>query len=99
MLSLQEFADYYGPPSPDGGPKSLPSSWQSAGSGTANAGMVIGCLIAGAMGRRIGRRMSIVVLVGIALIGMAIQNAIHSYWAVMVGRMVNAVRPVSYVLW
>ncbi|KAK5127556.1 hypothetical protein LTR85_006896 [Meristemomyces frigidus] len=90
-LSLQEFADYYGPPSKDGGPKTLPSSWQSAGSGTANAGMVIGCLIAGAIGRRVGRRMSIVVLVGIALVGMIIQNAIHSFWAVMAGRMINAI--------
>lgn len=91
VLTLQEFADYYGPPSRNGEPKSIPSSWLSAGSGTANAGMVIGCLIAGAVGKLIGRRWSIVLLVTIALIGMVIQNVIHSFWAVMAGRMVNAI--------
>lgn len=53
--------------------------------------MVIGCLISGAVGRLIGRRWSIVMLVIIALIGMVIQNVIHYFWAVMAGRMVNAI--------
>ncbi|KAF2166745.1 hypothetical protein M409DRAFT_22799 [Zasmidium cellare ATCC 36951] len=91
VLTVQEFADYYGPPSTTGESRAIPSSWQSAGSGTANAGMVIGCLIAGAVGRKIGRRWSIVLLVVIALMGMVIQNVIHSFWAVMAGRMVNAI--------
>ncbi|KAK4496206.1 hypothetical protein PRZ48_012186 [Zasmidium cellare] len=91
VLSLQQFANYYGPPSVNGEPKAIPSSWQSAGSGTAHAGMVIGCIIAGAVGRKIGRRWSIGLLVFIAWVGMVIQNVIHSFWAVMAGRMINAI--------
>ncbi|KAL5338970.1 general substrate transporter [Aspergillus crustosus] len=87
VLPLEAFIDYYAPP----GSTSIPSSWQSTGSGTANAGLVIGCLIAGVCGRRLGRKWSIVLLVVIALVGMVIQNAIQSYWAVMAGRMVNAI--------
>ncbi|KAL4870727.1 hypothetical protein BDV12DRAFT_195199 [Aspergillus spectabilis] len=84
---LEAFIAYYGPP----GAEAIPSSWQSTGSGTANAGLVIGCLIAGACDNKLGRRWSIVLLVIIALVGMMSQNAIQSYWAVMAGRMVNAI--------
>ncbi|KAI1847736.1 hypothetical protein JX266_006231 [Neoarthrinium moseri] len=87
VLPLNQFIAYYGPP----GATALPSSWQSAGSGTGNAGLVIGCCIAGAIGRRIGRRWSIVLLVAIALVGMIVQNAIQSFWAVMAGRMINSI--------
>ncbi|KAL3460121.1 general substrate transporter [Aspergillus heterothallicus] len=86
VLPLDAFIRHYAPP----GSTEIPSTWQSAGTGTANAGLVIGCLIAGAIGNKLGRKWSIILLVTIALIGMVIQNAIQSYWAVMVGRMVNA---------
>ncbi|KAL2848406.1 general substrate transporter [Aspergillus pseudoustus] len=86
VLPLDAFIRYYAPP----GATQIPSSWQSAGTGTANAGLVLGCLIAGAIGNKLGRKRSIVLLVIIALLGMVIQNAIQNYWAVMVGRMVNA---------
>ncbi|KAL4879706.1 general substrate transporter [Aspergillus karnatakaensis] len=87
VLPLEAFISYYAPP----GSESIPSTWQSAGTGTANAGLVIGCMIAGACGNKLGRKWSIVLLVAIALVGMVIQNAIKSYWAVMAGRMVNAI--------
>nr|KAK5450731.1 hypothetical protein LTR18_000747 [Exophiala xenobiotica] len=69
----------------------FPSTWLSAGSGTANAGMAIGCMIAGPIIERLGRRLTIVVIVIIGLIGMIIQNAVPSYWGIMAGRTVNAV--------
>jgi MFS family permease len=92
VLPLEAFIEYYAPPGSD----AIPPSWQSTGSGTANAGLVIGCLIAGACGNRLGRKWSIVLLVIIALVGMVIRNAIQSYWAVMVGRMVNAISMVCH---
>jgi MFS family permease len=73
----------------------FPSIWLSAGSGTANAGMAIGCIIAGPIIERLGRRLTIVVIVIIGLIGMIIQNAVPSYWGIMAGRTVNAVSMVG----
>ena len=73
------------------GTYSLPSSWQSAGSGTGNAGMAIGCIIASPLISRIGRKNTVLVILTIALIGMVIQNAVPNYWGIMVGRMINAI--------
>lgn len=74
------------------GEKVLPSSWQSAGSVTGNAGMVIGCVIAGPLISRIGRKKNTVLaIIAIALVGMLMQKVIPNYWGVMVGRMVNAI--------
>lgn len=53
--------------------------------------MVIGCIIAGPLISRIGRRNTVLVIIAIALIGMLMQNVIPSFWGVMVGRMVNAI--------
>ncbi|KAL4963274.1 general substrate transporter [Aspergillus stella-maris] len=85
-IALPAFINHYAP-----GNDSIPSTWQSAGTGTGNAGLVIGCLIAGVTGNKLGRKWSIILLVIIALVGMVIQNAIQSYWAVMVGRMINSI--------
>ncbi|KAL4798785.1 general substrate transporter [Aspergillus venezuelensis] len=85
-IALPAFINHYAP-----GNDSIPSTWQSAGTGTGNAGLVIGCLVAGVTGNKPGRKWSIILLVVIALVGMVIQNAIQSYWAVMVGRMINSI--------
>ncbi|KAI1342309.1 putative transporter [Xylariaceae sp. FL0016] len=87
VLPLSQFIEYYGPP----GATALPATWQSAGSGIGTGGMVIGCCIGSAIGKKIGRKWTIVVLVCIAIVGMVIQNAIHSFWAVIVGRMINSI--------
>lgn len=90
---MQQFINRFG--KEVDGKKILPSSWLSAGSGTGNAGMAIGCIIAGPICRTLGRRWTVIVIVAIALIGMIIQNAVPSYWGIMVGRMINAISMVS----
>lgn len=53
--------------------------------------MAIGCIIASPVISRIGRKNTVLVILTIALIGMVLQNAIPSYWGIMVGRMINAI--------
>ncbi|KAI0481289.1 putative transporter [Xylariaceae sp. FL0804] len=91
VIALQQFADSFGPVDPATGEHYLPSGWQSAGSGTGNAGMAIGCIIASPLIRRIGRKRTVLVICVLALVGMTMQNAIPSFWGIMMGRMVNAV--------
>ena len=53
--------------------------------------MAIGCMIAGPFISRVGRKNTVLAILVLAFIGMIMQNAIPSYWGIMVGRMVNAV--------
>lgn len=71
--------------------KSIPSSWLSIASGTPIAGWVIGCVIASEITRRLGRRMTVVVICIIAIVGITIQAAVNNYWAIMAGRLVNSI--------
>lgn len=73
----------------------IPSSWLSAGSGTPNAGLAIGAIIAGPVIERLGRRYTVGAICTLAFIGMIIQNAVPSYWGVMAGRIINGVSMVS----
>lgn len=59
-----------------GGPKVIPSTWQSAGTGTPNAGMALGCIVGGYSSAYLGRKMTIVVLSIISIVGVIIQCAI-----------------------
>ncbi|RDW91049.1 hypothetical protein BP5796_02214 [Coleophoma crateriformis] len=91
VISLQQFADRFGVYDPSTGKNILPSSWQSAGSGTGNAGLAIGCIIAGPIISKIGRKYTVLVIIAFALTGMLIQNVVPSFWGVMVGRMINSI--------
>ncbi|CAK7240812.1 MAG: hypothetical protein STHCBS139747_002260 [Sporothrix thermara] len=91
LIALPQFINRFGVLDEKTGTYSLPSSWQSAGSGTGNAGMAIGCIIASPLISRIGRKNTVLVILTIALIGMVIQNAVPNYWGIMVGRMINAI--------
>ncbi|KKY28694.1 putative high-affinity glucose [Diplodia seriata] len=71
--------------------KSIPSSWLSIASGTPIAGWVIGCVVASEITRRLGRRLTVVVICIIAIVGIIIQAAVNNYWAIMAGRLVNSV--------
>lgn len=95
MIALQQFADRFGVYDPSTGVNILPSSWQSAGSGTGNAGLAIGCIIAGPIISKIGRKYTVLVIIGFALTGMLIQNVVPSFWGIMVGRMINSISMVS----
>lgn len=95
VIALPQFAKRFGVVNPETGEKYIPSSWLSAGSGTGNAGMAIGCIIASPIIRRIGRKFTVLAICVIAFIGMTMQNAIPSYWGVMAGRMVNAISMVG----
>lgn len=71
--------------------RTIPSSWLSIASGTPIAGWVIGCVIASEITRRLGRRLTVVVICVIAIVGIIIQSAVNNYWAIMAGRLVNSV--------
>jgi SP family sugar:H+ symporter-like MFS transporter len=88
---MQQFIDNYGKSNGPGQAKSLPSSWLSAASGTPIAGWIIGCIISGQISRRFGRKLTLKVVCGIAVIGIVLQSAIPIYWGIMVGRFINAI--------
>ncbi|OAA57395.1 General substrate transporter [Niveomyces insectorum RCEF 264] len=90
IINSQSFIDAYGKDNGPGQPRTLPSSWLSVASGTPLAGWIIGCALASLLTSRFGRRKTIMVICVIALVGMVIQCAAHNYWALMVGRIVNA---------
>lgn len=88
-MGVQEFKEKYGVSPGPGQPKDIPSSWKSAGTGTPNAGMAIGCLLGGYANSVLGRKKTIALLSVIAIIGIIIQVAVDSYWAIVVGRTIN----------
>ncbi|BDD57002.1 hypothetical protein MAP00_002411 [Monascus purpureus] len=90
-LGLQQFADDYGVSDGPGQKKYIPSNWQSAGTGTPNAGMAIGCIFGGFCCQYLGRKMTIVVLAIVSIVGVVIQCAVPSYWGVLVGRTINGI--------
>lgn len=59
-----------------GEPKVIPSTWQSAGTGTPNAGMALGCIVGGYCSAYLGRKLTIVVLSVISIVGVVIQCAV-----------------------
>lgn len=70
----------------------IPSSWQSIATGTPQAGLAVGCLLSGFFGNKFGRVRSFWIAGVIAIVGILIQAAsIHSYWQLMVGRIVNSI--------
>jgi hypothetical protein len=70
----------------------VPATWLSTGTGTPQAGLALGCLIAGAVGRRIGRVKSFYLAAAISIVGVLIQaTTMQSYWQLMAGRVVNSV--------
>ncbi|KAL4808236.1 general substrate transporter [Aspergillus unguis] len=91
-IASKEFNDDFGQyvDGPDQA-KSLPSSWLSTASGTPIAGWIVGCFVANYLTSGLGRRRTIMILCGIALVGMIMQCAISSFWGIMAGRLVNAV--------
>ncbi|KAI9740153.1 MAG: hypothetical protein M1834_004731 [Cirrosporium novae-zelandiae] len=90
-IGMQKFIDDYGTYVGDSKTKTLPSSWLSAASGTPIAGWVIGCCIASSITRRLGRKLTVVVICCIAIVGIILQPSIPNYWGLMVGRLINSV--------
>ncbi|KAI1846170.1 hypothetical protein JX266_007695 [Neoarthrinium moseri] len=91
VIGAQSFIDHYGRDNGPNNPRTLPSSWLSAASGTPIAGWIVGCLTAGYVTSKFGRKKTMVIICLIALVGMVIQCAVRNYWALMVGRLINAV--------
>ncbi|BCS17206.1 uncharacterized protein APUU_10034A [Aspergillus puulaauensis] len=90
-LGLQQFADDYGVSPGPGQANVIPAAWQSAGTGTPNAGMAIGCIVGGYCNAYIGRKMTIIVLAVVSIVGVVLQCAVPSYWAVIAGRTINGI--------
>ncbi|KAH8690616.1 general substrate transporter [Talaromyces proteolyticus] len=88
-LGVDEFKEKYGVSPGPGQPKVIPTTWQSAGSGTPNAGMAIGCLLGGYANFLLGRKKTIALLSVIAIVGIIIQVSTDSYWGIIVGRTIN----------
>ncbi|KAL2829837.1 general substrate transporter [Aspergillus pseudoustus] len=88
-LGIAEFKERYGVSPGPGEDKVIPSTWQSAGTGTPNAGMAIGCLIGGYANQLLGRKQTIALLSVIAIIGITLQVSVDSYWGILVGRTIN----------
>ncbi|KAL3467095.1 hypothetical protein BJX64DRAFT_283824 [Aspergillus heterothallicus] len=88
-LGIAEFKERYGVSPGPGEDKVIPSTWQSAGTGTPNAGMAIGCLIGGYANQWLGRKWMIALLSIIAIIGITLQVSVDSYWGILVGRTIN----------
>ncbi|GME57872.1 putative high-affinity glucose transporter protein [Neofusicoccum parvum] len=91
VVSMDKFSADLGTSVGGSTTKSIPSSWLSIASGTPIAGWVIGCVIASEITRRLGRRMTVVVICIIAIVGIIIQAAVNNYWAIMAGRLVNSI--------
>ncbi|CAG9970408.1 unnamed protein product [Clonostachys byssicola] len=90
VIGQQSFINDYGRYNGPGQDRSLPSTWLSAASGTPIAGWIIGCVLAGYLTSTFGRKMTIITICVVALIGMVIQAAVLNYWVLMVGRLINA---------
>ncbi|CAH0027792.1 unnamed protein product [Clonostachys rhizophaga] len=90
VIGQQSFINDYGRYNGPGQDRSLPSTWLSAASGTPIARWIIGCLLAGYLTSTFGRKMTIITICVVALIGMVIQAAVLNYWVLMVGRLINA---------
>jgi MFS transporter, SP family, sugar:H+ symporter len=88
-LGVTQFKDRYGVSPGPGEAKVIPSTWQSVGSGTPNAGMAIGCLLGGYANQWLGRKRCIALLSVIAIIGIILQVSIDSYWGIIAGRTIN----------
>jgi SP family sugar:H+ symporter-like MFS transporter len=74
------------------GTYAVPATWLSTGSGTPQAGLALGCLLAGTIGRRVGRVKSFYLAAAISIVGVLIQaTTMRSYWQLMAGRVVNSV--------
>lgn len=74
------------------GTYAVPATWLSTGTGTPQAGLALGCLIAGVVGRKLGRVKSFYLAAAISVVGVLIQaTTMQSYWQLMTGRVVNSV--------
>jgi MFS family permease len=91
MLGLPKFKEDFGVWDDQLGAYTIPSSWQSVGSGTPVAGLAFGAVLSGFIGNRLGRILILKISTVVCLIGIVIQAAaISSYWQITVGRIVTA---------
>ncbi|KAL4809091.1 general substrate transporter [Aspergillus unguis] len=92
FLGMARFARDFGVYNPSTGEYYIPSTWQSAATGSPTAGLALGAVVSGFIGNRIGRVKTFFVSAVIGLVGILIQAcAFGSYWQLMAGRVVNAV--------
>ncbi|KAJ6003491.1 Major facilitator superfamily domain general substrate transporter [Penicillium sp. IBT 35674x] len=90
MLDINQFLKDFGVYDAKAQSYYLPSTWKSVGSGLPVAGLAIGSLLSSAIGIRLGRIRTFRIASVISAVGIIIQStAIHSYWQIMVGRIVN----------
>ncbi|KAL4963270.1 sugar porter family MFS transporter [Aspergillus stella-maris] len=92
FLGMAQFARDFGVLNESTGEYYIPSTWQSAATGTPTAGLALGAIVSGFIGNRLGRVKTFFVSAVIGVVGILIQAcSFGSYWQFMVGRIVNAV--------
>ncbi|KAK7943701.1 uncharacterized protein PG986_012814 [Apiospora aurea] len=92
FLGMQQFAKDFGVLNTTTGTYSIPTSWQSAGSGAPMAGIALGCLFSGFVGHKYGRIKTFLLAAAIAVVGILVQvTAIGKFWQLMAGRIINSV--------
>lgn len=92
VLGMEQFAKVFGTYNASEDNYHIPSSWKSAGSGLPMAGLAMGALLSGFVGRPLGRVRTLQLSYVIALVGVVIQStAVTSYWQITVGRIITAV--------
>ncbi|KAL3475235.1 general substrate transporter [Aspergillus californicus] len=92
FLGMDRFHQDFGVYNDATGEWYIPSTWQSAATGTPTAGLAMGALVSGFIGNRIGRVKTFLVASVIGFAGILIQCcSFGSFWQLMVGRIVNAV--------
>lgn len=89
---MDQFAKDFGIHHESSDSYSIPSSWKSAGSGLPTAGLAVGSMLSGILGRRLGRIRALQVSYVAAVIRIIIQSAaMHSFWQLTIGRLITSI--------
>jgi MFS transporter, SP family, sugar:H+ symporter len=92
FLGMAKFAEDFGVYDESTGDYTIPATWQSIGSGLPQVGVVVGCLLSGLLGQRLGRIKTFYLASIIAIVGILIQVCtFNHFWQLMAGRVINSV--------
>lgn len=91
VLGLEQFARDFGVYDSSSDSYSIPSTWQSVGSGPPIAGLAMGAMLTGFVGNKIGRLWTFRVSSVLSIVGIIVQaTSMNSYWQIVVGRIINS---------
>lgn len=91
LLGFTRFNEDYGKFDPVTGTTKIPTTWQSIGTGTPQAGIALICLVATPLATRFSQKICFLTLAAIAIVGIIIQATATNYWQLIAGRIINSV--------